>query len=93
MNGSLSSRSSSTYGDQIGVRETWDQRGVLHFFFTSSLFHFFSDDGVASGFPYCVCPLLPLHLPGIIVACVHAMAGLYFIKIDNLFEELILAPT
>jgi hypothetical protein len=34
------------------------------------------------------CPLLPLHLPGIIVACSHAMVGLYFIKSDNLFEEL-----
>jgi hypothetical protein len=36
---------------------------------------------------------LTSSLPGIIVACIGVMAGLYFIKSDNLFEELILAPT
>jgi hypothetical protein len=78
-----------------------DQRGFF-FFFTSSLLlffissplhFFFSDGGVAYGFPHWVCSLLPLLLSGIIVICVHAMAGLYFIKSANLFEELILAPT
>lgn len=79
------------------VQHTWiklgfEKKGIKGG--SSFLLHFFfSHGGVASDFPHCVCPLLPLLLPGIIVACLHAMVRLNFIISDNLFEKLILTPT
>jgi hypothetical protein len=59
----------------------------------SSSSFIFSDGGLPSGLPYYVCPLQPLALLGLIVACLHAIAGLNFIKHNRDMEIAILAPT
>jgi hypothetical protein len=58
---------------------------LLFFFFFDFFFYFFlfSDGGLPSGLPHCVCPFQPLALLGRFVACLHAMAGLNVIKLNS----------